>query len=149
MFNPKVVAVVGDKGPGYMWLHNNMPFKEKGGSLYSVQLDEKEIPGIEALGVTNVRSMADIPEPIDYALVAVPRQVSPYVLKDLIANGAHGAGFFTSGFAETGEELGHQAPGPAHHHGSGSQLQPRRPELHGAVPPEVGRPLQRRCPRGR
>jgi acyl-CoA synthetase (NDP forming) len=50
--------------------------------------------------------MADIPEPIDYAVVAVPRQVSPYVLKDLIANKAHGAGFFTSGFAETGEELG-------------------------------------------
>ena len=106
MFNPEVVAVIGDKGPGYMWLHNNMPFKEKGGRLYSVQLDEKEIPGIEALGIQNFRSMADVPEPIDYAVVAVPRQVSPYVLKDLIANGAHGAGFFTSGFAETGEELG-------------------------------------------
>lgn len=106
MFNPEVVAVVGDKGPNYMWLQNNMPFKAKGGRLYSVQLDEKEIPGIEALGIENFRSMADIPEPIDYALVAVPRQVSPYVLKDLIANGANGAGFFTSGFAETGEELG-------------------------------------------
>ncbi len=106
MFNPEVVAVVGDKGPGYMWLHNNMPFKEKGGRLYSVQLDSKEIAGIEALGVQNFTSMADVPEPIDYAVVAVPRQVSPYVLKDLIANGAHGAGFFTSGFAETGEELG-------------------------------------------
>src|SRR4051794_592286 len=106
MFNPKVVAVVGDKGPGYMWLHNNLPFKEKGGKLYSVQLDEKEIPGIEALGVQNFKSMADIPEQIDYAVVAVPRQVSPYVLKDLIANQANGAGFFTSGFAETGEELG-------------------------------------------
>lgn len=106
MFNPEVVAVVGDKGPMYMWLQNNMPFKEKGGRLYSVQLDEKEIPGIEALGIQNFRSMADIPEPIDYAIVAVPRQVSPYVLKDLIANGAHGAAFFTSGFAETGEELG-------------------------------------------
>ncbi len=106
MFNPEVVAVVGDKGPMYMWLQNNMPFKEKGGRLYSVQLDEKEIPGIEALGIQNFRSMADIPEPIDYAVVAVPRQVSPYVLKDLIANGAHGAAFFTSGFAETGEELG-------------------------------------------
>lgn len=106
MFNPKVVAVVGDKGPGYMWLHNNMPFKENGGALYSVQLDPKEIEGIEALGVKNVTSMADIPEEIDYAVVAVPRQVSPYVLKDLIANKAHGAGFFTSGFAETGEELG-------------------------------------------
>lgn len=106
MFNPEVVAVVGDKGPNYMWLQNNMPFKKKGGRLYSVQLDEKEIPGIEALGIQNFRSMADVPEPIDYAVVAVPRQVSPYVLKDLIANGANGAGFFTSGFAETGEELG-------------------------------------------
>ena len=36
MFNPKVVAVVGDKGPNYMWLQNNMPFKEKGGTLYSL-----------------------------------------------------------------------------------------------------------------
>lgn len=108
MFNPEVVAVIGDKGPNYMWLQNNMPFKEKGGKLYSVQLDEKEIPGIEALGIQNFKSMADIPEPIDYALVAVPRQVSPYVLKDLIANKANGAGFFTSGFAETGEELGIQ-----------------------------------------
>lgn len=106
MFNPEVVAVVGDKGPLYMWLNNNMPFKEKGGRLYSVQLDEAQIPGIEALGVTNFKSMADVPEPIDYALVAVPRQVSPYVLKDLIANRANGAAFFTSGFAETGEELG-------------------------------------------
>ncbi len=108
MFNPKVVAVIGDKGPGYMWLRNNMPLKEKGGTLYSVQLDEKEIPGIEALGVKNFTSMKEIPEEIDYAVVAVPRQVSPYVLKDLIENGAHGAGFFTSGFAETGEELGVQ-----------------------------------------
>lgn len=108
MFNPKVVAVIGDKGPGYQWLKNNMPFKERGGSLYSVQLDEKEIPGIEALGVKNYRSLAEVPEPVDYALVAVPRQVSPFVLKDLIANKAAGAGFFTSGFAETGEELGIQ-----------------------------------------
>lgn len=108
MFNPEVVAVIGDKGPGYMWLHNNMPFRDKGGHLYSVQLDAKEIPGIEALGIPNFTSMADVPEPIDYAVVAVPRQVSPYVLNDLIANGAHGAGFFTSGFAETGEELGIQ-----------------------------------------
>jgi acyl-CoA synthetase (NDP forming) len=106
MFNPQAVAVVGDKGPGYMWLHNNLPFQERGGRLYSVQLDPREFEGIEKLGVKNYTSMADVPEPIDYAVVAVPRNVSPYVLKDLIANGAHGAGFFTSGFAETGEEAG-------------------------------------------
>jgi len=106
MFNPETVAVIGDKGPMYMWLNNNMPFKERGGRLYSVQLDPKEIEGIEKLGVQNFTAMADVPEPIDYAVVAVPRQVSPFVLKDLIANGANGAGFFTSGFAETGEEQG-------------------------------------------
>ena len=106
MFNPEAVAVIGDKGPGYMWIHNNLPFQEKGGRLYSVQLDPKEIEGIEKLGVKNYTSLADLPEPVDYAVVAVPRNVAPYVLKDLIAAGAHGAGFFTSGFAETGEELG-------------------------------------------
>jgi acyl-CoA synthetase (NDP forming) len=106
MFNPKTVVVVGDKGPNYMWLQNNMPFKEKGGNLYSVQLDAKEIEGIEKLGITNYTSLAAVPGPIDYALVAVPRHVAPFILKDLIAVGANGAGFFTSGFAETGEEQG-------------------------------------------
>jgi acyl-CoA synthetase (NDP forming) len=106
MFNPRTVVVIGDKGPGYMWLHNNMPFKEKGGNLYSVQIDPKEIEGIEKLGIQNFKSLAEVPEPIDYAVVAVPRQVSPLVLKDLLAVGAKGACFFTSGFAETGEELG-------------------------------------------
>jgi len=106
MLNPKTVVVIGDKRPNYMWLKNNFPFRDKGGNLYSVQIDENEIPGIEDLGITNFKSLADIPEPIDYALVAVPRQVAPYVLKDLIAVNAAGAAFFTSGFAETGEELG-------------------------------------------
>ena len=106
MFNPQTVVVVGDKGPAYMWLQNNKPFKEKGGNLYSVQLDPKEIEGIEKLGITNYTSLADVPGPIDYALVAVPRNVAPFILKDLIAVGANGAGFFTSGFAETGEETG-------------------------------------------
>ncbi len=111
MFNPRTVVVIGDKGPGYMWIHNNKPFQEKGGNLYSLQIDPKEIEGIEKQGVKNFTAIADIPEPIDYAVVAVPRHVSPYVLKDLISVNANGAGFFTSGFAETGEELGIQLQG--------------------------------------
>jgi acyl-CoA synthetase (NDP forming) len=71
-----------------------------------VQLDAKEIEGIEKLGIQNFTSLADVPGEIDYAVVAVPRQVSPIILKGLIEKGAAGAGFFTSGFAETGEELG-------------------------------------------
>ena len=76
------------------------------GKLYSVQIDPNEIPGIEAMGVTNCKSLADVPEPVDYAISAVPRQIAPRILKDCVAAGVKGIGFFTSGFSETGEELG-------------------------------------------
>ena len=103
-FDARAVAVIGDKRMGgYMWLRAMSRFSRK---LYSVQIDPNEIPGIEAMGVTNCRSLAEVPEPIDYAVSAVPRQIAPRILKDCVAAGVKGIGFFTSGFSETGEELG-------------------------------------------
>jgi acyl-CoA synthetase (NDP forming) len=103
-FDARTVAVIGDKRMGgYLWLRAMSRFS---GKLYSVQIDPNEIPGIEAMGVTNCKSLADVPEPIDYAISAVPRQIAPRILKDCVAAGARGIGFFTSGFSETGEELG-------------------------------------------
>ncbi len=103
-FDARTVAVVGDKRMGgYLWLRAMSRFA---GKLYSVQIDPNEIPGIEAMGVTNLKSLADVPEPIDYAISAVPRQIAPRILKDCVAAGVKGIGFFTSGFSETGEELG-------------------------------------------
>ena len=67
-FNPKTVAVVGDKKMmGYMWLNAMKTFS---GKLYSVQIDPSEIPGIEALGVTNYKSLAEVPDDIDYATIS-------------------------------------------------------------------------------
>jgi len=103
-FAAKVVAVIGDKrAGGYLWLR---AMKRFSGKLYSVQIDPKEIPGIEEMGVANVKSLAEIGEPIDYAVSAVPRQVAPRILSDCVANKVAGIGFFTSGFSETGEEVG-------------------------------------------
>ncbi|MEX0784897.1 MAG: CoA-binding protein [Dehalococcoidia bacterium] len=138
MFNPKTVVVIGDKGPGYMWINSNKPFQEKGGNLYSLQIDPKEIEGIEKLGVKNFTAIADIPEPIDYAVVAVPRQVSPFVLKDLISVNAHGAGFFTSGFAETGEELGIQLQGQLQEMARAANFNLVGPNCMGLYLPKVG-----------
>lgn len=102
--NPRVVAVVGDKkAGGYMWLKNMQPFT---GKLYSVQIDPNEIPGIEELGVSNYRSLVEIPEEVDLVVCAVPRQVAPRVVADAIAKRVGGVAMFASGFAETGEELG-------------------------------------------
>ncbi|MFN8555981.1 MAG: CoA-binding protein [Dehalococcoidia bacterium] len=104
--NPRVVAVVGDKkATGYNWLKNMQPFT---GKLYSVQIDPNEIPGIEAMGVPNYQSLMDIPDEIDYVICAVPRQVTPRVMRDAVAKRVGGVGMYTSGFAETGEELGKQ-----------------------------------------
>ncbi len=107
VFNPKVVAVVGDKkASGYMWLKSVQSFK---GKVYSVQVDPNEIPNIEALGFKNCKSLLDIPEPVDYVIVAVPRAVSPRIVADCIKKNVGGATLFTSGFAETstpeGKEL--------------------------------------------
>lgn len=74
LFNPHSVAVVGDKQQtGYMWLRNLSIFE---GRVYSVQTDEKELPGIEALGVKNYFNLLDIPEEVDYVIVALPRAVT-------------------------------------------------------------------------
>jgi acyl-CoA synthetase (NDP forming) len=103
-FDARAVAVIGDKRMGgYMWLRAMKGFT---GKLYSVQIDPNEIPGIEAMGVTNYKSLAEVPEPIDYAVSAVPRQVAPRILKDCADNKVASIGFFTSGFSETTEELG-------------------------------------------
>jgi acyl-CoA synthetase (NDP forming) len=103
-FNPHCVAVVGDKmATGYVWLRNMSTFT---GKLYSVQIDPNELPGIEQLGVKNYRSLLDIPEPVDYVLVAVPRSVAPRIIADCIKKGVGGASLFTSGFAETHSEQG-------------------------------------------
>ena len=104
--NPRTVAVVGDaKVRDYRWLKSMSTFE---GTLYSVQVDPNEIPAIEAMGVPNYTSLVEIPEEIDFVLVAVPRNVAPFILKQCIEKEVAGAAFFTSGFAETATEEGRE-----------------------------------------
>jgi acyl-CoA synthetase (NDP forming) len=103
-FNPRVIAVVGDKRMnGFLWLRALQRFS---GKLYSVQIDPTEIPAIEAMGVTNVRSLLDIPEPVDYVIVAVPRNIAPRVVADCVRKQVGAVTLFTAGFAETGDPEG-------------------------------------------
>jgi len=103
-FNPRSVAVVGDKlALGYMWLRSLSSFE---GKVYSVQIDPNELPGIAELGVDNYRSLLDIPGPVDYVIASVPRAVAPRIVADCIRKEVGGVAFFTSGFAETNTEEG-------------------------------------------
>ena len=106
VFNPRSVAVVGDKKENdYMWLRSLSTFT---GKLYSVQIDPKELPGIQELGVENYSSLLDIPQPIDYVIIAVPRSIAPKIVHDCIQKDVGGATLFTSGFAEANTEEGRE-----------------------------------------
>ncbi|MEZ4503683.1 MAG: CoA-binding protein [Dehalococcoidia bacterium] len=100
VLDPSSVTVVGDKAPMYGWLTRQ---KEFDGPLYSVQVDPKEIAGIEERGFTNFTSLADVPGDIDLVICAVPRAITPRIVADCAARGVGGIAMFTSGFAETGE----------------------------------------------
>ncbi|MXV81551.1 MAG: hypothetical protein F4007_12980, partial [Chloroflexi bacterium] len=92
---PKVVAVIGDKkASGYNWLRS---MKEFDGPVYSVQVDENEIPGIEELGIPNYKSLTDIPDQVDFAVCAVPRQVAPFIVQGCVEANVGGVTLFTSG----------------------------------------------------
>jgi acyl-CoA synthetase (NDP forming) len=105
-FNPRTVAVVGDKQAfDYLWLRAMKTFE---GKVYSVQIDPNEIPGIEELGVPNYPSLAEVPDEIDYVVCAVPRPISPRIVADCVAKGVGAVSLFTSGFAETETEEGIQ-----------------------------------------
>jgi acyl-CoA synthetase (NDP forming) len=96
--------VIGDKrAMNYLWLRSQRTFQ---GKVYSVQIDERELPGIAALGVPNYPSLAAIPDEIDYVMTAVPRQVAPRIIADCAAKKVAGVMLFTSGFSEIGDEDG-------------------------------------------
>src|SRR3989304_8044931 len=106
-FNPKAIAVVGAKrSANYSWLRNMQTFK---GRLYSVQIDPTEIPGIEELGIANYLHVTEIPDQVDYAVIAVPRRVVPAVLGECIQKGVRTVHVFASGFAESGTPDGIEA----------------------------------------
>jgi acyl-CoA synthetase (NDP forming) len=103
-FNPKCLVVVGDSAENnFRWIRAQSAFK---GKLYSVQVSPKSIEGIKALGVPNYTSLLDVPEPVDLAIVCVPRAIVPRILEDCIRKKVAVAHFFTSGFAETETEEG-------------------------------------------
>jgi acyl-CoA synthetase (NDP forming) len=106
LLSPRSVAVVGaKKANDYRWLRCVSTFQ---GPVYSVNIDPQEASGIEALGVRNYQRLTDIPAPVDYVIISVPREVAPLVLRDCIAKGVGGAMLFTSGFSETGTAKGQE-----------------------------------------
>jgi len=103
LYHPRSIVIVGlPRGlkTGKLFL---LALLDQGfpGDIYAVHPSASEIDGIKTYP-----RVADIPGPVDLAIVLVPHQHALAVVKDCADKGVKGVVLFTSGFKETGSEAG-------------------------------------------
>ncbi|MDX1520918.1 MAG: bifunctional acetate--CoA ligase family protein/GNAT family N-acetyltransferase [Anaerolineae bacterium] len=100
IFNPKNVAVIGATERENSVGHKLMLNLSQGAlaeKLYPVNLKRKLV-----LGRQTYRSIKDIPEPIDLAVIATPAKTVPKVIRDCVQAKTRGAIIISTGFREMG-----------------------------------------------
>ncbi|WP_030160823.1 GNAT family N-acetyltransferase [Glycomyces sp. NRRL B-16210] len=102
LLDPASVAVVGasrsGRGIGAEILRSLVEGRFAG-PVHPIHPEAAELEGLRAR-----RSLADLPEPVDLVIVAVPAPAVAAVLRQAGAAGARAAVVVSSGFAETGDE---------------------------------------------
>ncbi|KWT94180.1 MULTISPECIES: acetate--CoA ligase family protein [unclassified Variovorax] len=102
LFSPRSVAIVGAsqnaRKVGGMPVHllGQLGYA---GAIYPVNPGAAEVQGLKAFA-----SVAELPEPVDMAIVAVPAGSVEPVIEQLVAQRARAAVVLSSGFAEMGEQ---------------------------------------------
>jgi acetyltransferase len=108
-FSPKTVAVVGATenvntvGRTVLWNLVTSPF---GGTVYPVNPKRPSVLGVKAY-----KSITDIPEQVDLAVIVTPPPSIPGIIRECGENGVRGAVVISAGFKEIGPqgaELEHQ-----------------------------------------
>jgi acetyltransferase len=101
-FSPKTVAVIGaTENPGTVgrtlfWNLVSSPF---GGTVYPVNPKRPNVLGVKAY-----KSVSDIPEQVDLAVIITPPPSIPGIIKECGENGVRGAIVISAGFKEIGPE---------------------------------------------
>ena len=102
LFRPRSLAVIGaspnsSKGGGFIWWRIN----EQGylGKAYPISRSSKELNGVQCY-----ESVADINEPVDVAIAAIPAVGMEGLIADCAKKGIKFTVIHAAGFAELGEE---------------------------------------------
>jgi acetyltransferase len=102
IFAPHSVAVVGatdrpgSVGRAVLWSLVSSPF---GGTVYPISDKRTSVLGIKAY-----KSVADLPEAVDLAVVVTPAATVPQIIGDCVDAGVRGAIVISAGFKEHGEQ---------------------------------------------
>ncbi len=108
VFFPRSVAVVGaSRDPqkeriGGGWV-GRLLHSGYNGKLYPINPQASEI-----LALKSYPSVKDVPEPIDYAILNVSRDLVPKMLQECVNKGVKVVHIYTAGFAEVGDQKGKQ-----------------------------------------
>jgi|Deesub1362A_J573_1020465.scaffolds.fasta_scaffold00050_30 acetyltransferase len=101
LFNPSTVALIGasdEKGKiGYVFMRNLIERFE--GKVYPIHPSKEEIQGIKAY-----KSVLDVPEGIDLAVILIPPKIVPSVVSECGKKGVKAVVVITAGFKEIGGE---------------------------------------------
>lgn len=99
-FSPRSIAVIGasdEEGTvGWRLMKNLMEYK---GNVYPVNIRKDEVLGVKAY-----RSVEDIPESVDLAVIATPAQTVPGIVEQCGRAGVKNLIIISAGFREVGEE---------------------------------------------
>lgn len=106
IFYPKSIAVVGISQN--MFKVGSFWFKTIVDAGFDGNIYPVNPRGGEFLGFKVYRSLREIPEPVDYVIVSIPRESVPSLLDDCAANKVKAVHFFTAGFSELGDSSGHK-----------------------------------------
>lgn len=104
IFHPRSIAIIGVSAKGNVFgsgLLNALEAIGYEGSIYAVNPKGGEFKGRKLY-----RSIQEIPETIDFALIAVPAEHVPKALEECRLKGAAGAEILSSGFSELGTAEG-------------------------------------------
>ncbi len=102
IFSPRSVAVIGASrnrnSLGFALLHN-LVFGQFNGAIFPVNPHAGAIHSLKAYP-----TVGDIPDPVDLAVVMVPRKLVLGVVEECLEKGVRGLVVITAGYSETGAE---------------------------------------------
>ncbi|MDP3898007.1 MAG: acetate--CoA ligase family protein, partial [Mesorhizobium sp.] len=102
LFRPTSVAILGASDDATRISGRPVRYLIEGGfkgGIYPVNPNRETVQGLKAF-----KSLADVPEVPDVALLAVPAGLTEQAVRECVEKGVKGAVIFSAGYAESGEE---------------------------------------------
>jgi acyl-CoA synthetase (NDP forming) len=100
LFKPRSVAVIGASNIPGKWGCDilNLLLTKGERNVYPINKNKAEVLGVKAYS-----SLAEVPGPVDFAVITVASEALPAAMEDCVRKGVKTALIISGGFAETGE----------------------------------------------